>query len=126
MTFAAILERDPVSPHELNPDLPPKLLEVISKLLEKDRELRYQSAADLRGDLKRLKRDIESAKTGKRASESDSRVAAGYPARPSSAHTGIADFAASGPPSSTLPARPSSSAVVAAARQHKFGLASLA
>jgi serine/threonine protein kinase len=122
MTFAAILERDPISPLELNPDLPPKLLEIISKLLEKDRELRYQSAADLRGDLKRLKRDIESAKSGKRASESDSRVTPGAATGASEARVGTAGSAASGPPSSTLPAKPSSSAVVAAARQHKFGL----
>jgi serine/threonine protein kinase len=60
--FHAILDRDPISPLQLNPDLPPKLQEIISKALEKDRDLRYQSAADLRGDLKRLKRDTESGK----------------------------------------------------------------
>jgi eukaryotic-like serine/threonine-protein kinase len=62
MVFNAILERDPVPAIQLNPGLPPKLQEVIQKLLEKDRELRYQSAADLRGDLKRLKRDTESSR----------------------------------------------------------------
>ena len=60
--FHAILERDPVPPSQLNPTLPSQLQEVIRKLLEKDRELRYQSAADLRGDLKRLKRDTESSR----------------------------------------------------------------
>ena len=60
--FNAILERDPVPAVQLNPQLPPKLQEVIDKLLEKDRDLRYQSAADLRGDLKRLKRDTESGR----------------------------------------------------------------
>ena len=49
--FHAILERDPAPVVELNPQLPPRLQELIDKLLEKDRDLRYQSAADLRGDL---------------------------------------------------------------------------
>jgi serine/threonine protein kinase/tetratricopeptide (TPR) repeat protein len=61
MTFHAILERAPVSPLRLNPEVPPKLEEIINKCLEKDRELRYQHAADLRADLQRLKRDTVSA-----------------------------------------------------------------
>ena len=64
MVFHAILELDPVSPLQLNATLPSKLQEIIEKLLEKDRDLRYQSAADLRGDLKRLKRDVESGRKG--------------------------------------------------------------
>ena len=59
----AILNRVPVAPVRLNPDLAPKLEEVISKALEKDRELRYQHASELRSDLKRLKRDTDTGRT---------------------------------------------------------------
>jgi len=58
--FNAILERAPLAPARLNPDVPPKLEEIISKALEKDRELRCQTAAELRSDLKRLRRDTGS------------------------------------------------------------------
>ena len=60
LIFNAILERAPTPPVRLNPELPPKLEEIINKALEKDRELRYQHAADIRADLKRLKRETES------------------------------------------------------------------
>jgi serine/threonine protein kinase/tetratricopeptide (TPR) repeat protein len=58
--FDAVLNRPPASPVRLNPDVPPHLEEVLNKLLEKDRELRYQGAAEVRSDLKRLRRDSES------------------------------------------------------------------
>ena len=61
--FEAILNRAPVSPVRLNPDLPSELERIINKALEKDRELRCQSAAELRADLKRLKREIDSGKS---------------------------------------------------------------
>ena len=61
--FNAILERPPVSPLRLNPDLPPKLEDIINKALDKDRNLRYQHAADMRTDLQRLKRDSESGRS---------------------------------------------------------------
>src|SRR5258708_2867489 len=57
MVSEAILNRAPVAPVRLNPDVPPKVEEVINKALEKDRRLRYQNAADIRTDLQRLKRD---------------------------------------------------------------------
>lgn len=60
--FEGILNRDPASPLRLNPDLPAKLDDIINKALEKDRNLRYQSAADIRADLQRLKRDTESGR----------------------------------------------------------------
>jgi serine/threonine protein kinase/Tol biopolymer transport system component len=60
--FEAILNRNPPEISTLNPKVPAKLEEVISKALDKDRELRYQTAAELRGDLKRIKRGLESSR----------------------------------------------------------------
>jgi serine/threonine protein kinase len=60
--FDAILNREPVAPIRLNPDLPARLEEIINKALEKDRELRYSHASDMRSDLKRLQRDSGSGR----------------------------------------------------------------
>jgi Tol biopolymer transport system component len=60
--FHALLDEAPPPPLQLNPELPPRLEEIIHKALEKDRDLRYQHASEIRGDLKRLKRDTDSSR----------------------------------------------------------------
>jgi eukaryotic-like serine/threonine-protein kinase len=71
----AILNRSPVAPIRLNPDLPAKLEEVIHKALEKDRKLRYQNASEIRTDLQRLKRDSDSRGTAIAAEETSTKPA---------------------------------------------------
>ncbi len=112
VVFHAILELDPVPVPQLNATLPPKLDEVITKALEKDRDLRYQSSADLRGDLKRLKRDAESGR--KTAPAVSGASAAALRASSSAAAT------------AAVPRASGSSAVVAAARQNKVSTSLIA
>jgi|HubBroStandDraft_1064217.scaffolds.fasta_scaffold06506_5 serine/threonine protein kinase/tetratricopeptide (TPR) repeat protein len=71
-----ILNRTPVAPVRLNPDVPPKLEEIIDKALEKDRKLRYQSASEIRTDLQRLKRDSESGRVSATAARVESKPVA--------------------------------------------------
>ena len=113
--FDAILNRDPVSPVRLNPQLPAKLEDLINKLLEKDRELRYQSAAEVRSDLKRLKRDTESGRSV--ASSGSERVQAS----PATTREGREEMPAT-TTSSSGSSSSSSSSLASAAREHKTGL----
>jgi eukaryotic-like serine/threonine-protein kinase len=96
--FEAILTRAPVSPVRLNPDLPSELERIINKALEKDRNLRYQHASEIRTDLQRLKRDAESshhlsaiAATGE--ASPDTRVAVGLFARHKNGSLAVATVA---------------------------------
>ncbi|HEX8816344.1 MAG TPA: protein kinase [Terriglobales bacterium] len=101
--FDGILNRAPIPPLRLNPALPPKLEDTINKLLEKDRELRYQSAADVRSDLKRLKRDTESGRVSAQESGPVAISSVNIPAAKSS-HSS------------------SSSAIAEEAKKHKAGV----
>jgi tRNA A-37 threonylcarbamoyl transferase component Bud32/tetratricopeptide (TPR) repeat protein len=92
VVFDAILNRSPVAPVRLNPHVPPRLEEIINNALEKDRELRYQTAADLRADLKRLKRDVESG-----ATKSASTLAATVVTPPAGSGAAATASAAGGP-----------------------------
>ena len=74
--FDSILNRTPVEPQSLNPRLPGGLRDIIQKAIEKDRTLRYQTAADLRADLQRVKRDYEAQPRGSASSDSDARLSA--------------------------------------------------
>src|SRR6202166_970605 len=82
MIFHAILERPPVSPVRIKPEVPPTLEEIINKALEKDRDLRYQHASELRADLQRLKRDTDSGRSAATVLHSEEARTAAAPPRP--------------------------------------------
>jgi Tol biopolymer transport system component len=95
--FEAILHKTPVSPARINPELPAELERILNKALEKDRELRYQDASDLRADLKRLQRDSDSRRAAAAAAAED-RFPAAIPApmRPGGRRTRLTVLAALG------------------------------
>jgi len=101
MIFHAILSQAPTSPLRSNPDLPDELERIISKALEKDREMRYQSASEMRSDLKRLKRDTDSGRSAAVA------AAAMTPAQEVSNRIAVAARAPSGPTEAVTPSRAS-------------------
>ncbi len=103
--FQKILDKDPEPPRVFNPTLPPKLEEIVLKALEKDRDMRCQTAAELRADLKRLQRET----SGRRAAESEA----------SAAPKTIASSDAHAP--TTAPVS-SGAVLLAEAKRHKFGL----
>ena len=130
VVFEAILNREPVAPVRLNPDLPPKFEEIINRAVEKDRNLRYQHASDLRAELQRLKRDTESgrsASVAQQASDSGA-VRASETGDPASQAAGSSGRAPAGSSARASVARAESgatpisgSSVVESAKQHKFG-----
>ena len=115
--FDGILNRSPIPPLRLNPQIPAELGRIINKSLEKDPGLRYQHASDLRSDLQRLKRDSESGRRWRRKWLRSGATARRIDLHSAAAATGATPISGSGAAAS----RSGSSAVAAAAKQHKWG-----
>jgi len=119
--FESILNRAPVSPIRLNPDLPAELERIINRALEKDRDLRYQHASEMRAELQRLKRDTDSSRRIMAASEEPVQTAGALPPPrpPSSGSVMPAPGSGASPAaiSAQMPAQASSPAITAQARK---------
>jgi len=138
MTTDAILHSVPVAPVRLNPDIPAKLEDVINRALEKDRDLRYQHANEMRAELQRLKRDTDTGKSGSYVQQSSEDVRSGESKILTSSPSSLSAAAKAGSSSRQSAVRAESSAgvqlqseaahasgssvVVATAKQHKLGL----
>jgi serine/threonine protein kinase/Tol biopolymer transport system component len=120
VVFDAILNRTPAAPTSINPNIPPKLEEIVGKSLEKDRDLRYQTAAELRGDLKRLRRDTDS---GRVASGSGPSWATAGPGSASGHATASQPPLAAAPATATTPvATATTPAAIPAQRRSRAGV----
>ena len=118
--FNEILNKNPTPPARLNPEVPPKLDEIIDRCLEKDRELRYHSAADVRANLKRVQRDIdtERARTSSRAPVEEEALP------PAEAPSRAGSPSGPGGPTGSVAPQPSSDAALAIGivQRHKTGI----